>query len=500
MMDKTQQKKSSGVLMHLSSLPSEYGIGSMGAPARKFVDFLKKAGQTYWQMLPICPTSYGDSPYQSFSTYAGNPYFIDLEMLESAGYLEAEEYKTVDWESAPDHVNYGALYQKRYPILRKAVRRFQETASDDYEAFCRKNDYWLHDYASFMALKAASGGKAWMDWEPALRNREQKALEHAAAAYKEEIEFWKSLQYLFFEQWKALREYANEAGLQIIGDLPIYVSLDSVDVWAHPELFQLDENKVPREVAGCPPDGFSADGQLWGNPLFDWDYMKQNGYRWWTARIGYLCKVYDMLRIDHFRGFDSYYAIPGKDKTARNGEWRKGPGMDLFRTLEEKLGKLNIIVEDLGYLTPSVIQMVKDSGFPGMKLIQFAFDTREDGDYLPHNYPVHSVVYTGTHDNDTILGWFATAPKESVKFAKEYLRLTKTEGYNWGMMKGAWASVSELAIVTMQDLLDLGSEARMNIPSTLGTNWKWRMKDGQLTDQLAKKVCCCMKTYGRIRK
>mgnify|MGYP000330168351 CR=1 FL=1 len=262
MMDKTQQKKSSGVLMHLSSLPSEYGIGSMGAPARKFVDFLKKAGQTYWQMLPICPTSYGDSPYQSFSAYAGNPYFIDLEMLESAGYLEAEDYKTVDWESAPDHVNYGALYQKRYPILRKAVRRFQETASDDYEAFCRQNDYWLHDYASFMALKAASGGKAWMDWEPALRNREQKALEHAAAAYKEEIEFWKSLQYLFFEQWKALREYANEAGLQIIGDLPIYVSLDSVDVWAHPELFQLDENKVPREVAGCPPDGFSADATV----------------------------------------------------------------------------------------------------------------------------------------------------------------------------------------------------------------------------------------------
>ena len=500
MMDKTQQKKSSGVLMHLSSLPSEYGIGSMGAPARKFVDFLKEAGQTYWQMLPICPTSYGDSPYQSFSAYAGNPYFIDLEMLESAGYLEAKDYKTVDWESAPDHVNYGALYQKRYPILRKAVRRFQETASDDYEAFCRQNDYWLHDYASFMALKAASGGKAWMDWEPALRNREQKALEHAAAAYKEEIEFWKSLQYLFFEQWKTLREYANEAGLQIIGDLPIYVSLDSVDVWAHPELFQLDENKVPREVAGCPPDGFSADGQLWGNPLFDWDYMKQNGYRWWTARIGYLCKVYDMLRIDHFRGFDSYFAIPYGDTNAKRGYWKQGPGMDLFHAVEQQIGAQNIMAEDLGYMTESVKKLLADSGFPGIKLLQFAFDSRDGGgtSYFPEDYPPNCVAYVGTHDNDTAVGWTTSAEPEDVKRAYDYLGVTDAADINWVMMRAIWDSRANLTIVLAQDLLGLGSESRMNKPSTVGSNWCWRAVEGCFTDALAAKVRGEMERFGRL--
>ena len=406
----------------------------------------------------------------------------------------------VDWESAPDHVNYGALYQKRYPILRKAVRRFQETASDDYEAFCRENDYWLHDYASFMALKAASGGKAWMDWEPALRNREQKALEHAAAAYKEEIEFWKSLQYLFFEQWKALREYANEAGLQIIGDLPIYVSLDSVDVWAHPELFQLDENKVPREVAGCPPDGFSADGQLWGNPLFDWDYMKQNGYRWWTARIGYLCKVYDMLRIDHFRGFDSYFAIPYGDANAKRGYWKQGPGMDLFRAVEQQIGAQNIMAEDLGYMTESVKKLLADSGFPGIKLLQFAFDSRDGGgaSYFPEDYPPNCVAYVGTHDNDTAVGWTTSAEPEDVKRAYDYLGVTDAADINWVMMRAIWNSRANLTIVLAQDLLGLGSESRMNKPSTVGSNWCWRAVEGCFTDELAAKVRGEMERFGRL--
>ena len=491
--------RSGGVLMHISSLPSPYGIGTMGDAAVKFVDFLKEAGQTYWQMLPVCPTSYGDSPYQSFSSFAGNPYFIDLDYLCQDRLLTKEECESYDWGANETEVDYGILYENRYQLLKKAYARFKEDTPKDYLTFCKEEADWLDNYALFMALKDANDGAAWFTWEHDLKFRKEEALEKVKKEKADEIDFWKMIQYLFYKQWWELKDYANTNGIQIIGDVPIYVAGDSADVWASPEQFYLDEELSMIDVAGCPPDAFSEDGQLWGNPLFRWDVMKKDGYTWWTKRIKAMSKLYDVVRIDHFRGFDSYYAIPAKDKTARNGEWREGPGMDLFRTLEAKLGKLNIIVEDLCYLTPSVIQLVKDSGFPGMKLIQFAFDTREDGDYLPHNYPVHSVVYTGTHDNDTILGWLQTAPKESVEFAKDYLRLTKTEGYNWGMMKGAWASVSELAIVTMQDILGLGSEARMNTPSTLGTNWKWRMKDGELTETLAKKLKRCMQMYGRTK-
>lgn len=492
--------RSAGVLMHISSLPSPYGIGTMGDAAIKFVDFLEEAGQTYWQILPVCPTSYGDSPYQSFSSFAGNPYFIDLDYLCLDGLLTKEECSSYNWGSDETQVEYGILYENRYPLLKKAFARFKKDEPEDFKEFCKKKADWLDNYALFMALKDANNGAAWFTWDDDLKFRKESALAKVKEEKAEDIAFWKMLQYLFFKQWNELKDYANEKGIKIIGDVPIYVAGDSADVWASPEQFYLDENLEMIDVAGCPPDAFSADGQLWGNPLFRWDVMKKDGYTWWTKRVKAMSEIYDVIRIDHFRGFDSYYAIPGKDTNARNGEWREGPGMDLFRTLEEKLGKLNIIVEDLGFLTPSVIKMVKDSGFPGMKLVQFAFDTRDDGDYLPHNYPVHSVVYTGTHDNDTILGWVCTAPKESIKFAKEYLRLTKAEGYNWGMMKGAWSSVSEMAIVTMQDLLDLGSEARMNTPSTLGTNWKWRAKEGQITDKLAAKVCECMKIYGRMRK
>ena len=492
--------RKSGILLPVSSLPSKYGIGCFSKEAYKFIDRLKEAGQAYWQILPLGPTSYGDSPYQSFSTFAGNPYFIDPEDLVARGYVTAEQCNAYDFGTDIHSVDYGKIYKSRFRLLKEAFDNSHIEEDARFQEFVQKNAYWLEDYALYMAVKDGFRGICWAAWEDDIKLRTPAAMDKYRRKYAKEIAFYQFQQYLFQVQWEKVKTYANDNGIKIIGDIPIYVAFDSADTWANPVLFQFDEDNQPKAVAGCPPDAFSEDGQLWGNPLFRWDAMKKDGYTWWTKRIKAMSELYDIVRIDHFRGFDSYYAIPGKDKTARNGEWRKGPGMDLFRTLEEKLGKLNIIVEDLGYLTPSVIQMVKDSGFPGMKLIQFAFDTREDGDYLPHNYPVHSVVYTGTHDNDTILGWFATAPKESVKFAKEYLRLTKTEGYNWGMMKGAWASVSELAIVTMQDLLDLGSEARMNIPSTLGTNWKWRMKDGQLTDQLARKVCGCMKTYGRICK
>ena len=488
-----------GVLMHISSLPSPYGIGTMGKEAMKFIDFLDRAGQTYWQMLPVCPTSYGDSPYQSFSSFAGNPYFIDLDTLAEEGYLTKEEILSHKWGDNPEYVDYGTIYENRFDVLHSACERLKKNLPADYETFCEDNKDWLDDYALFMALKDAHGGISWFEWEDDLRFRKGKALQEAGIKHKDNIEFYKMLQYLFYRQWNKLKSYAAKKHIKIIGDTPIYVAGDSADVWANPSQFYLDENLKMIDVAGCPPDAFSEDGQLWGNPLFRWDVMKKDGYRWWIKRIKAMSTLYDVVRIDHFRGFDSYYAIPAKDKNAKNGEWRKGPGMDLFKAVKKALGDVNIIVEDLGFLTPSVLQLVKDSGFPGMKVTQFAFDTREDGDYLPHNYPVHCVVYTGTHDNDTILGWFETAPKESIKFAKEYLRLTRTEGYNWGMMKGAWASVGELAIVTMQDLLGLGSEARMNTPATLGNNWKWRAMDGQITNKLADKVAKNVKIYGRFK-
>ena len=491
--------RTSGILMHISSLPSKYGIGTMGREARKYVDFLAKAGQTYWQILPICPTSYGDSPYQSFSSFAGNPYFIDLDLLCKDKLLKKAECDSYFWGKSDTEVDYGILYENRYDLLKKAYKRFVKNLPDDYEVFCEEQSEWLDNYALFMALKDANGGNEWSKWEKNLKFREEKSIVQTRKTYAEEMDFYKMLQYLFFKQWNSLKAYANEKGIQIIGDVPIYVAMDSADVWANPNQFYLDEKLEPIEVAGCPPDAFSADGQLWGNPLFRWDVMKADGYTWWTKRIAAMSKIYDVVRIDHFRGFDSYYAIPAKDDTARNGKWKEGPGMDLFRCMEQKLGRLNIIVEDLGYLTPSVLKLVKDSGFPGMKLIQFAFDTREESDYLPHNYQKHSVVYTGTHDNDTILGWMKNAPRESVNFARKYFNLTKEEGYNWGMMRGAWASVSDMAIVPMQDILGLDGKARMNTPSTLGCNWKWRAKEGQITAQLANKVRKYMKLYGRER-
>lgn len=492
--------RTSGVLMPISSIPSPYGIGTMGKQARKFVDFLVKGGQKYWQILPICPTSYGDSPYQSFSSFAGNPYFIDLEYLCKDKLLTKKECESFQWGSNSKYVDYGIMYESRYALLRKVYARFTKKEPQDFEKFCENEKQWLDDYALFMALKDANGGQAWSNWDKSLRLREKKAMEEATEKYSEEIRFYKMLQYLFYQQWNELKAYANEAGIEIIGDVPIYVAGDSADVWANPEQFYLDENLNPIEVAGCPPDAFSDDGQLWGNPLFRWDVMKKDGYTWWTRRIKAMSELYDIIRIDHFRGFDSFYAIPAKDDTAKNGQWKQGPGMDLFCELEKKLGKLPIIVEDLGFLTPSVHKLLKDSGFPGMKVIQFAFDSREESDYLPHTYTNHCVVYTGTHDNDTVMGWMKTAPKASVKYAKEYLNLTKEEGYNWGMMRAAWSSVADMAIVPMQDILGLGSEARINTPSTLGNNWKWRAIPEQIDTKVAKKLYHYMQMYGRVNK
>lgn len=486
--------------MPIFALPSPYGIGTMGRSARDFVLFLEAAGQTCWQLLPIGPTSFGDSPYQSFSSCAGNPYFIDFDDLAAQGLLKPEEYQAIDWGGSPSSIDYGLLYQQRYPVLRTACRRLLEQLPGDYYKFCETHAEWLVDYALFMALKVQHGGISWFDWPEAYRLRQPQALDAARHELADEISFWQAVQFLFFQQWEKLKSFANEKGISIIGDLPIYVAGDSVDVWANSEQFQLSQDRFPTEVAGCPPDGFSADGQLWGNPLFDWDHIKADGYAWWLQRIKFQFLIYDVLRIDHFRGFDSYYAIAYGEKTARNGRWREGPGIDFFRAVNQVLGPRRIIAEDLGFLTPSVLQLLQDTGYPGMKVLEFAFDSREDScsSYLPHNHSRNCVVYTGTHDNDTILGWISNAPPGDVAFAKRYLRLNSREGYHWGMMRAAWASPADLAVIQMQDLLGLGSEARMNTPSTLGSNWKWRALPGSFAPALARKLHKEMAVYGRL--
>lgn len=494
--------RASGVLMPITSLPSAYGIGTMGSAAYQYIDFLAEAGQKYWQILPVCPTSYGDSPYQSFSTFAGNPYLIDLDLLAQKGLLKKEEYQAIDWEGEADRINYGALYQKRYPVLQKAVDRFlQGGPNQGYEDFLTaETSFWLKDYALFMALKDAHGGASWKDWEEDLKIRKAEALEEARQTYQRQMEFWEVIQYFFISQWRVLKAYANGRGIEIIGDLPIYVAADSVDVWSNPRQFQLDGDLNPLEVAGCPPDGFSADGQLWGNPLFDWAYMKEDGYSWWIRRIAHTTSIYDWVRIDHFRGFAGYFAIPYGDTTARGGRWKKGPGIDLFKTIEEKLGKQKIIAEDLGFLDDDVRQMLKESGYPGMRVLEFAFDSRDLGDssgYLPHNYIPNCIAYTGTHDNEPVNGWMETAPADDVQMAREYLNLTEEEGYSWGMMRGIWSSCADLTIVQAQDLLGLGHEARMNTPSTTGTNWQWRALPGAFSRELAQKLKRCMLLYGR---
>lgn len=480
--------RQSGILLHMTSLPSPHGVGAMGREARRFIDFLAEAGQSYWQLLPICPTGYGDSPYQSFSALAGNPYLIDLDELVRDGLLTPAELRGIDWGCDPARVDYGLLYQNRLPVLKQAVRRLLKSPPADLRRFKQTNADWLRPYALFMALKETHGGAPWTAWERDFRFREPAAMRRAEWDLAEQTSFWSAVQYLFFRQWNALRAYAAQKGVRLIGDLPIYAALDSAEVWADPAEFQLDGDRLPREVAGVPPDGFTDGGQLWGNPLYDWDAMEKDGFRWWIRRLSVLLSRFDRLRIDHFRGFDSYYAVPAGDADAKRGRWRKGPGIRLFRAAEKALGPLPVIAEDLGYLTDSVRALLRGTGYPGMKVLQFAFDSRENSDYLPHNYEKHCVVYPGTHDNDTIMGWMRSAPPADVAFAKAYLRLNEREGLNWGVLRSVWASVADLAIVPMQDILGLSSEARMNTPSTLGGNWVWRLCAGQFDGTLAARL------------
>ncbi len=487
-----------GVLLHITSLPSPYGIGTFGRHAREFADFLQKAGQTYWQILPLCPTGYGDSPYQSFSTFAGNPYLIDLEQLIEDGLLTAEQCELLPWGGHKGYVDYEIMFSSRSRILHMAYDRFKNSIPQDYYSFIEKEADWLDDYALFMSIKAAYDGASWDMWDDDLRMRRAEALDKAREQYADDIAYQKFVQYEFYKQWTALKQYVNERGIEIIGDLPIYVSADSADVWSAPQLFMLDEQYKPIEVAGCPPDAFTDAGQLWGNPLYDWDKMEQDDYSWWVRRIRQCRRLYDVTRIDHFRGFESYYAIPYGMPDAKVGQWRKGPGLKLFRSIEKQLGKQNIIAEDLGFLTPSVKRMLRASGYPGMKVIQFGFDPNGDSEYLPHNYEKKCVVYTGTHDNETIIGWGKHSPKADVRYAKRYLGVTRSNPINWAMMTAAVVSVADTAILMMQDLLDLGSEARMNTPSTLGDNWKWRAPEGVFTDYLANRLYTLCDTYRRV--
>ena len=490
-----------GVLMPITSLPSPYGIGTIGKEAREFAEFLANAGQSIWQILPAGPTSYGDSPYQSFSTYAGNPYLIDLDTLVEEEIISQEQLDAIDWGYSPKEIDYEKIYNNRFVVLQKAYENYiNDYELDVFEEFKEENAHWLDDYALYMAVKKSFDMKAWTQWDDEdIKLRKPAAIKKYTKKFAKDIDFWKWVQFKFYEQWYDFREYVNGLGIQILGDMPIYVAMDSADTWANPEVFWLDENNEPVCVAGCPPDYFSETGQLWGNPLYDWDYLKKTDYEWWFNRVAAAANLYDITRIDHFRAFAGYYAIPYPAENAINGSWMEGPKMDFFNKMREALGDINIVAEDLGTMTPDVVELLEDSGFPGMKVLEFAFDDCDmENDYLPHNYTENCVVYTGTHDNDTLKGWLEVAKPEAIKFAKDYCKISDDEEFNWGIIRTAYASKADYCVIQMQDILGLSSEARINIPSTLGGNWVWRMDKDALTEELAQKLYYLSDTYGRL--
>lgn len=495
-------RRESGILLSVASLPSRYGIGCFSKEAYEFVDQLKAAGQSYWQILPLGPTSYGDSPYQSFSTFAGNPYYISLEDLIDEGLLTREECEAADLGDDAGLVDYEKLYENRFPLLRKAYERSGAGNDREFLRFKAENAWWLDDYALYMAVKARFDQAAWTQWAKDIRLRWQNALDYYRRELYFDIEFHQYLQYLFMSQWNRLKAYANSRGIRIVGDIPIYVALDSADAWASPELFQLDENNAPQAVAGCPPDGFSATGQLWGNPLYRWDYHRQTGYGWWIKRLSYCYRLYDVVRIDHFRGFDQYFSIPAGAENAVGGHWEQGPGIELFRRVKEALGDKEIIAEDLGYVTDSVRRLVAETGYPGMKVLEFAFDSRDSGcasDYLPHNYPENCVAYTGTHDNETIAGWFESIKPEEQKLARDYLcdHYTPVEELHLPFISLVMRSQARMCIIPLQDYLGLGNDCRINTPSTVGENWRWRLVPGQMSEAVIEEIGAVTKRYGR---
>ena len=491
-------ERSAGILMPISSLPSPYGIGTFGKAAYDYADFLREAGQSYWQLLPLGPTSYGDSPYQSFSTYAGNPYFIDLDKLISDGLLERAEAEGCDWGGSARYVDYGKIYESRFDVLAKAKARGWERDRAAVAAFEQENRGWLPDYSLFMALKRHFGMKAWIEWpEEDIRLHRPEAVGRWRETLREDVELFIYIQYLFFKQWAELKGYINAQGIRIIGDLPIYVALDSSDVWSEPGMFLLDEKGYPSAVSGVPPDYFSPDGQLWGNPLYNYEAMKRDGYGWWIRRVGGAEKLYDVIRIDHFRGFESFWSVPYGDTTARNGQWVKGPGMDLVGVLTSWFHNIDFIAEDLGFATPGVAKLLADSGLPGMKVLEFAFVTDGSSNYLPHCHVPNCVCYTGTHDNAPLLEWRETEDREQVAYAVKYLNLTDAEGFNYGMIRGGMCGAARLFVAQMQDYLELGAGHRINSPGIPYGNWTWRLLHGEAGMALAGRIREITQRYGR---
>ena len=495
--------------MHISSLHSNYGIGTLGKAAYEFADYLNKARIQYWQILPIGPTSYGDSPYQSFSSFAGNPYFVDLDMLCEDGYLNVDECRNTFWGDKNDKVDYANMYEKRFPILHKACDNFRAVLDKDNERYDEKiaaeyNEFkkackdWVEDYALFMALKDAHEGKAWIEWEDDIKRRKKSALDEAEEKYAKEIQNYIIIQYFFDKQWKAFREYLTEQEVLLIGDVPIYVAYDSVEVWKEPELFALNSKLEIKEASGCPPDYFNEDGQLWGNPIYNWKKMEEDNYAWWIKRLKRVFDMHDVVRIDHFRGFSSYYSVDGKAENARKGKWIEGPGIKIFNQIKKDIGDVNIIAEDLGFLTDDVIKLLKDTGYPGMKVLQFAFDMGDGTNpYMPHNYEANCVVYTGTHDNETTLGWLQNTSDWIRTNTFAYLNVTDSEGWAWGLIRAAHSSVADLSIIQMQDFLGFGNDCRMNTPSTIGGNWEWRLRVETLTDELNDRIKEMNYRFGR---
>lgn len=470
------KNRGAGILLAVSSLPSPYGIGTLGKSAYDFVDKLTHSDQTYWQVLPVGQTSYGDSPYQCFSAFAGNPYYIDLDMLVEEGLLTVEDILKYDWGQDEEYIDYEKLYNSRYIVLRNAYSKWKNNIPEDYKKFLIKNKYWIEDYSLFMACKDHFKGTSWYQWEDSIKNREDEGIKKYSHHLKDEMDFWKFIQYEFMSQWKKLQVYCRLNGIKIIGDIPIYAALDSCDVWVHPELYQLDEDKMPLGVAGCPPDEFSKYGQLWGNPLYNWSTMEENDFKWWRKRIKASSKLYDIIRIDHFIGMVRYFKIP-YGKEPKDGHYEYGPGIKLIEAIDEERGKSDIIAEDLGVMYEPVQDLLKRAGYPGMKVLMFAFDGRPDNDHITFNNKKHQVIYTGTHDNDTFKGYIDNvSEKEEIRIIN-YVSASSKEDIVKQIIKTAYLSVADTCIIPMQDILEKGSESRMNIPSTLGNNWKWRMRE-----------------------
>jgi 4-alpha-glucanotransferase len=489
--------RGSGILMHISSLPGKYGIGDFGEEAYKFVDFLEKSKQKYWQILPLGMTGYGDSPYQSFSSFAGNPYFIDLDEFKILGWIKDSDIEGVKLQHDIKKVSYSLLNENKMKLLRIVYNKAKKEIRNDLDEFYFSQKKWIKDFCIFMSIKSLHNGKAWMEWSEEYKIINSKLLKSFVEKNEDDIFFWVFTQFFFFKQWDKLKLYANNKGIKIIGDIPIYVSMDSCDLWSNPMFFKLDEKLLPISVAGCPPDYFSEEGQLWGNPLYNWEALENKGFEWWIERIEYASNIYDVLRIDHFRGFESYWEIPYGNKNAVKGKWVKGPGTKLFERIKDKLGNVDIIAEDLGFMTEEVKALIKKTGFPGMKILQFAFNHENESEYLPHNIERNSVVYTGTHDNETAIGWMENISEKDLIYLKEYLKFTEDEGFNWGLIRGAWSSPAYLAISPIQDFLGLDNKARMNTPSTKENNWTWRMNEESLTEKLSEKIANMTVLYWR---